>query len=58
MPTTTDPFHFLLIAVAGWMNQAQQHAFAYLREVLLDGGFADRARHTRISSIIFQSPDS
>jgi putative transposase len=32
MPKTLDPFRFLLIAVAGWMNQEQQHAIAYLRE--------------------------
>ena len=27
-----DPFRFLLIALAGWMNQHQQHAIAYLVE--------------------------
>lgn len=27
-----DPFRFLLIAVAGWMNQQQQFAIDYLRE--------------------------
>src|SRR5215467_7285143 len=27
-----DPFRFLLIAVAGWMNQHQLHAIDYLRE--------------------------
>ena len=27
-----DPFRFLLISVAGWMNQQQQHAIEYLRE--------------------------
>ena len=32
MPKTLDPFRFLLIAVAGWMNQRQQHAIEYLRE--------------------------
>lgn len=32
MPNTLGPFRFLLIAVAGWMNQEQQHAIAYLRE--------------------------
>jgi putative transposase len=31
MPKTLDPFRFLLIAVAGWMNQQQQHAIEYLR---------------------------
>ena len=31
MPRRLDPFRFLLIAVAGWMNQ-QQHAIEYLRE--------------------------
>ncbi len=32
MPKTLDPFRFVLIAVAGWMNQEQQHAIQYLRE--------------------------
>src|ERR1700709_421367 len=32
MPMSLDPFHFLLISVAGWMNQQQQHAIEYLRE--------------------------
>src|ERR1035437_9149145 len=32
MPNTLDPFRFLLFAVAGWMNQQQQHAIEYLRE--------------------------
>jgi hypothetical protein len=32
MPKTLDPFRFLLIAVAGWINQQQQHAIEYLRE--------------------------
>ena len=32
MPKTLDPVRFLLIAVAGWMNQRQQHAIEYLRE--------------------------
>jgi hypothetical protein len=29
MPKTLDPFRFLLVAVAGWMNQQQQHAIEY-----------------------------
>jgi putative transposase len=32
MTRTLDPFRFLLLAVAGWMNQQQQHAIEYLRE--------------------------
>ena len=32
MPRVLDPFRFLLIAVAGWMNQQQQFAIDYLRE--------------------------
>ena len=32
MPKTLDPLRFLLTAVAGWMNQEQQHAIAYLGE--------------------------
>ena len=27
-----DPFQFLVIAIAGWMNQRQQQAIEYLRE--------------------------
>ena len=27
-----DPFEFLLVSVAGWMNQRQQQAIEYLRE--------------------------
>ena len=27
-----DPFRFLLIAVAGWMNQHQLHVIDYLRQ--------------------------
>jgi putative transposase len=32
MPTVLDPFRFLLIAVAGWMNQRQLEMIEYLRE--------------------------
>jgi hypothetical protein len=32
MPRSLDPFRFLLIAVAGWMNQEQQQVVEYLRE--------------------------
>ena len=32
MPTVLDPFRFVLIAVAGWMNQRQLHIIDYLRE--------------------------
>jgi len=32
MHQVLDPFRFLLIAVAGWMNQQQQFAIDYLRE--------------------------
>jgi putative transposase len=32
MPNILDPFQFVIIAVAGWMNQKQQHAIEYLRE--------------------------
>src|ERR1017187_1173311 len=31
MPKKLDPVTFLLFAVAGWMNQQQQHAIEYLR---------------------------
>ena len=27
-----DPFQFVLVAVAGWMNQRQQQSIEYLRE--------------------------
>src|SRR3954453_22152385 len=32
MRNILDPFQFVIIAVAGWMNQKQQHAIEYLRE--------------------------
>jgi phage-related protein len=32
MPSVLDPFRFVLIAVAGWMNEQQQMAIDYLRE--------------------------
>jgi putative transposase len=32
MPTVLDPFRFLLISVAGWMNQRQLQMIDYLRE--------------------------
>ena len=32
MPNILCPFGFVVIAVAGWMNQKQQHAIEYLRE--------------------------
>lgn len=32
MSRTLDPFRFLLVAVAGWMNQRQLQVIDYLRE--------------------------
>src|SRR5450755_1023264 len=32
MPRVLDPFRFVLIAVAGWMNQRQLQSIDYLRE--------------------------
>jgi len=32
MPRMLDPFQFVLVAVAGWMNQRQQQTIEYLRE--------------------------
>jgi hypothetical protein len=32
MSTLLDPFRFVLIAVAGWMNQRQLQAIEYLKE--------------------------
>jgi putative transposase len=32
MRNILDPFRFVVIAIAGWMNQKQQHAIEYLRE--------------------------
>ncbi|MGD1095814.1 MAG: hypothetical protein ABSB35_27960 [Bryobacteraceae bacterium] len=32
MPRVLDPFRFVLIAVAGWMNQRQLQIIAYLQE--------------------------
>src|SRR5437763_1034222 len=43
MPRMLDPFQFLLVAVADWMNQHQQHTIEYLRE------------ENRVSVVKFQS---
>src|SRR5262245_49514049 len=32
MPNSLDPFRFVAIGIAGWMNQRQQHAIEYLCE--------------------------
>jgi hypothetical protein len=32
MARALDPFRFVLITVAGWMNQRQSHVIEYLRE--------------------------
>src|SRR5215831_18975343 len=32
MSTLLDPFSFLVVSVAGWMNQHQQHVIHYLIE--------------------------
>ena len=32
MPRVHDPFRFVLVAVAGWMNQRQLQTMDYLRE--------------------------
>jgi transposase InsO family protein len=32
MKKALDPFQFIVIAMAGWMNQRQQHVIEYLRE--------------------------
>jgi putative transposase len=32
MPRMLDPVQFMLVAIAGWMNQRQQKMIAYLRE--------------------------
>src|SRR3982750_1471205 len=32
MPRTLDPFRFVLIALAGWMNQHQRQIIEYLQE--------------------------
>jgi hypothetical protein len=32
MPTALDPLRFLLIALAGWMNERQLQMIEYLRE--------------------------
>ena len=44
MKIVLDPFRFVLIAVAGWMNQAQQQMIEYLREEnrVLREQFGDR----------------
>jgi len=35
MPRVLDPFRFVVIAVAGWMNQRQLQIIDYLREETL-----------------------
>ena len=35
MSGVLDPFRFMLIAVAGWMNQRQLAVIAYLREEIV-----------------------
>jgi hypothetical protein len=32
MLTSLDPFRFLLVSIAGWMNQQQLQVIDYLRE--------------------------
>ncbi len=32
MPRMLDPVQFMLVAMAGWMNQRQQSTIEYLRE--------------------------
>jgi hypothetical protein len=32
MARMLDPFQFLLVSIAGWMNQDQQQVIEYLRE--------------------------
>ena len=32
MEKRINPFHFVVIALAGWMNQRQQNVIEYLRE--------------------------
>ena len=32
MPRVLDPFRFVLLTMAGWMNQRQQQVIEYLRE--------------------------
>jgi hypothetical protein len=34
MPRVLDPFRFVLISIAGWMNQRQLQIIDYLREQL------------------------
>jgi hypothetical protein len=34
MPRVLDPFRFLLITVAGWMNQRQLQMIDYLRQTM------------------------
>src|SRR5213596_663620 len=43
MQTGLDPFRFVIIAVAGWMNQYQQHAIDYLLEEKSAAGEFDSA---------------
>jgi len=43
MSSVLDPFRFVLVAVAGWMNQQQLHAIDYLRERI--GFYASNLAH-------------
>jgi hypothetical protein len=41
MQTGLDPFRFVIIAVAGWMNQHQQHPIVSVDQTLKEIGILD-----------------
>ena len=56
MLSVLDPFRFVLIAVAGWMNQRQLQMIDYLREIgrpfLVVGTKSDRISNNTLSKSI------
>jgi putative transposase len=46
MPRILDPLQFVLVALAGWMNQRQQQTIEYLREE--DRVLREQLGHRRI----------
>ena len=58
MPKVLDPVQFLMIALAGWMNQRQLQTIEYLREenrVLRSNSETDECDSTTISDVDWQS---
>ncbi len=59
MTKLLDPFRFVLVAVAGWMNQQQLSAIEYLREENGSGAkFVNGAVRLRICDISVQAANT